>query len=60
MIGHVFLDRIRERHWFELVYDNTDVDVFYCPDLVKKIYTDTITINLEHNQFLVHLDHATS
>jgi len=54
---HVILDR--ERPWYELVYNNTYIDVFYCPDLIKKFYTrvDMTTINLEHNQFLVHLDH---
>jgi len=31
---HVFIDRIRKRHWYNLVYDNTDVDVFYFLDLV--------------------------
>ena len=33
--GTVFLDRIRERQWYGLVYDNTDLDTYYCPDLVK-------------------------
>ena len=26
--GNVFLDRIRERQWYELVYDNTDLDTY--------------------------------
>ena len=57
--GHVFLDRIRERNWYELIYDNTNIDVFYYPELVKKIYLgiDTTTIDLEHNQFFVHFNH---
>jgi len=29
--GYMFIDRIRERVWYGLVYDNVDVDVFYCP-----------------------------
>ena len=41
------------------MYDITVV-VICCLDLVKKFYTgiDTTTINLEHNQFLVHLNHG--
>ena len=31
----VFLDRIRERQWYRLVYDNTDLDACYRSDLVK-------------------------
>jgi len=55
---HIFIDRIRERGWYTLVYDNTDVDMFYCPDLVRKFYTDidTTSVDLNRNQFLVHLD----
>jgi len=58
--GTVFLDRIRERQWYELVYDNSDVDTFYCSDLVRKFYLriDIDFINLDLNQFLVHLDHG--
>jgi len=58
--GHVFVDRIREQNWYTLVYDNTDVDVFYYPDLVKEFYNgiDTNNIDLDHNQFLVHLDNG--
>ena len=54
---HVFIDRIRKRHWYNLVYDNTDVDVFYFLDLVWKYYTgiDTDMIDLDQNKFLVHL-----
>ena len=33
--GHVFLDRIRERNCYELVYDNSNEDALYCPDIVK-------------------------
>ena len=49
--GTVFLDRIRERQWYGLVYNNFDVDIFYCPDLVRKFYleTDTDFINLDLN-----------
>ena len=36
----------------------SDVDTFYCPDLVRKFYLaiDTDPINLDLNQFIVHLD----
>ena len=33
--GYIFIERIRERGWYRLVYDNIDVDIFYCPGLVK-------------------------
>jgi len=48
--GHVFLDRIRERNWYALVYDNSEFEAYYCPELVKKFYTciDTTTIDLNH------------
>ena len=36
--GNVFLNQLRERQWYGLVYDNTNLDAYYCPDLVKKIY----------------------
>ena len=56
--GHVFLDRIRERHWYDLVYDNSESNAFYCPELVKIFYTciDTFTIDHDHNHFTVHVD----
>ena len=55
---HVFIDRIRERNFYTLVYDNTDFNSFYCPDLVKQFYTsiDASTINLDLNQFVVRFD----
>ena len=58
--GTIFLDRIWERQWYGLVYDNSAVDIFYCPDLVRKYYLgiDTDSINLDLNQFIVHLDHG--
>jgi len=58
--GTVFLDRIRERQWYGLVYDNSDVDTFYYPDLLRKFYLriDIDFINLDLNQFFVHLDHG--
>ena len=42
-----------------LVYDNSNVDIFYCQDLVRNFYLgiDTDSINLNLNQFIVHLDH---
>ena len=40
--GTIFLDSIRERNWFGLVYDNEDSDVYYCPNLVThSIHTIT-------------------
>ena len=58
--GYVFLDRIRERNWYELVYNNSNEDVFYCPNIVNKFYSgiDTNTIGLDQIQFLVHLEHG--
>jgi len=42
------------------VYDNSDGDTFYCPDLVRSFYLgiDTASINQALNQFTVHLDHG--
>ena len=56
----IFLEQIRKRQWYGLVYDNTDLDAYYCPKLVKKFYLeiDAMIINLDLNQFLVHLDHG--
>jgi len=56
--GIVFLDRIRERQWYGLVYDNSEYDAYYCPALVTKFYThlDASTIDLDLNQFRVHFD----
>ena len=52
----VFLDRIRERQWYGLVYDNTDLDVYYCPDLVKQFYLGIYVTTINHDHFVVHLD----
>ena len=30
--GTVFMDHIRDRHLYGLVYNNEDGDAFYCPD----------------------------
>ena len=40
------------------MYNKTDVDVFYYPDLVKRFYEclDLTTINLNQHQFMVHFD----
>ena len=53
--GTIFLDRIHERQWYGLVYDNSDGDTFYCPDLVRSFYLgiDTASINQALNQFTV-------
>ena len=55
---HVFLDRIREKNWYGLAYDNSEFDAYYCPEIVKKFYTciDTATIDVDHHQFTVHFD----
>jgi len=56
--GSVFVDSIRERHWYGLVYDKDESDAFYCPDLVTQFYTniDTSTIDHDLHQFNVHFD----
>ena len=45
---HLFLDRIRERNWYALVYDNSEYEAYYSPELVKKFYSsiDTTTNSL--------------
>jgi len=55
---HVFLDRFKERNWYGLVYNNSEFDAYYCPELVKKFYTciNTATIDLDHHQFTVHFN----
>ena len=54
--GHVFLDRIREWNWFTLVYDNSEYEVYYYPELVKIFYSsiDQTTKDLDAHQFTVH------
>ena len=56
----MFLDKIRERNWYELVYDNSNEDVFYYPVIINKFYLgiDTNTIDLDQNKFLDHLEHG--
>jgi len=60
--GYTFIDRIRDRNWYTLVYDNSDYDVFYCPELIKSFYMgiDTFTLDVDHNQFMVHFDSGIS
>ena len=55
--GHVFLERIRARNWYSLVYDNTETDAFYCPELVTMFYThlDQASIDPHMYQFTVHM-----
>jgi len=55
--GHVFLDRIRAWNWYSLVYDNTETDAFYCPDLVNMFYThiDHASIDSQTYQFTTHM-----
>ena len=59
--GYMFMEKIRERGWYGLVYTNVVVDVLYCPDLVKKFYEniDPSTIKLDLNHFIVHFDSVT-
>ena len=55
--GHIFLDRIREWNWYELIYDNSDYEAYHCPELVKLFYNsiDQASVNFDTNQFLVHM-----
>jgi len=56
--GTIFLDRIREKNLFGLVYDNEDGDAYYCPDLVTQFYTHIDTSTFDHDllSFIVHFD----
>ena len=56
--GTIFINRIRERHWYGLVSDNEYGDAFYYPDLVIQFYTniDTSTIDHELHTFIVQFD----
>ena len=54
----MFLDQIRERQWYGLVYDNTNLDVYCCPDLVKKIYLGIDIATINHYHIVAHLDHG--
>ena len=54
----VFLDQIRERQWYGLIYDNTVLDAYYCPDLVNKFYLGIYVATIDHDDFVVHLDHG--
>jgi len=55
--GHIFLDRIREWNWYELVYDNSDHEAYNCPELIKLFYTsiDQASISFDTYQFMVHM-----
>ena len=53
--GTIFLDRIRERNWFGLVYDNEDGDAYYCPELVTQFYTQIDTNTIDHDQQIIGL-----
>jgi len=54
----VFLDRIRERQWYGLVYNNTNLYAYYFPDLVKQFYLGIDVATIDHDHFVVHLDHG--
>ena len=56
--GTVFLDQIREQQWYGLVYDNTTLDAYYCPDLVKQFYVGIDIETIDHDHFVVHFDHG--
>ena len=41
-----------------MVYDNTNLDAYYCSDLVKKFYLGIDAVTIDHDHFVVHLDHG--
>ena len=47
--GTVFFDRIRKRQWYELVYNNIDLDTYYCLDLVKKFHLGIDVATIDQN-----------
>ena len=55
--GHIFLDRIRAWDWYALIYDNSDSEAYYCPELVKLFYTsiDHASVNFDTYQLTVHM-----
>jgi len=55
--GHIFLDRIRAWDWYALIYDNSDHEAYYCPELVKLFYNfiDYASVNFDTYQLLVHM-----
>ena len=55
--GHIFLDRMHAWNWYPLVYDNTNNDAYYCPDLVNTFYNslDHASVNRNTQQFTVHM-----
>jgi len=51
------LDRIRERNWYALIYDNSEYEAYYYPELVKKFSCiDTTTIDLNNHEFTIHFE----
>ena len=55
--GHIFLDRIRAWDWYALIYDNSDREAYYYPELVKLFYTsiDIASVNFDTYQLTVHM-----
>ena len=55
--GHIFLDHIRAWDWYALVYDNSDHEAYYYPELVKLFYTsmDQASVNFDTYQIMVHM-----
>jgi len=55
--GHTFLDRIRAWDWYALIYDNSDYEAYYCPELVKLFYTSInhASVNFDTYQIMVHM-----
>ena len=55
--GHIFLDCIRAWDWYALIYDNSDREAYYCPELVKLFYTsiDYASMNFDTYQIMVHM-----
>jgi len=55
--GTIFLDRIRKRNWFGLVYDNKHSDMYYCPNWVTQFYTHIDISTIDHDLLIiVHFD----
>ena len=44
-------------NWYTFVYDNSDHEAYYCPELIKLFYAnlDQATVNLDTHKFTVHL-----
>jgi len=54
--GHIFLDRIRAWDWYALIYEYSDHEAYYCPELVKLFYTsiDHASVNFDTSNLGAH------